>query len=143
MATGCQTIRFDTAASLARISVQLRPEVTVLKKSDLVATLSEETGISKRLAKEAVDLFFEMMAKALERGERIEIRGFGSFRVHNYNGYRGRNPRTGHSVEVLPKRLPLFRQSRLVDIDEDSEKSLGDDSLSEERDSLINPFTGE
>ena len=90
-----------------------------VKKSDLVTTLADETGISKRLSKEAVDAFFELMAKALERGERIEIRGFGSFRVHKYNGYRGRNPRTGDSVDVLPKRLPLFRQSRILDIVDD------------------------
>lgn len=87
-----------------------------MKKSDLVESLAREMGISKRLAKEVVDAFFEMKANALQRGERIEIRGFGSFRVHKYNGYRGRNPRTGDSVEVLPKRLPLFRQSRLLDV---------------------------
>ncbi|RMF15723.1 MAG: integration host factor subunit beta [Candidatus Dadabacteria bacterium] len=90
-----------------------------MKKSDLVTALADEMGISKRMAKEAVDLFFEMMTRSLERGERIEIRGFGSFRVHRYNGYRGRNPRTGETVDVLPKRLPLFRQSRLLEVDED------------------------
>ncbi len=94
-----------------------------MKKSDLVAALADEAGISKRMAKEAVDLFFENMARALERGERIEIRGFGSFRVHDYNGYRGRNPRTGEAVDVLPKRLPLFRQSRLLEIEETNEDS--------------------
>lgn len=85
-----------------------------MKKSDLVEALAAEMGISKRLAKEAVDLFFQKMSQSLERGERIEIRGFGSFRVHHYDGYRGRNPRTGEAVDVLPKRLPLFRQSRLL-----------------------------
>ena len=87
-----------------------------MKKSDIVSALADDTGISKRLSKEAVDLFFEMMVRSLERGERIEIRGFGSFRVHEYKGYRGRNPRKGESVDVLPKRLPLFRQSRLLDV---------------------------
>ena len=91
-----------------------------MKKSDLVTALAEEMGISKRMAKEAVDLFFEVMTRSLERGDRIEIRGFGSFRVHRYNGYRGRNPRTGETVDVLPKRLPLFRQSRLLEVDDDS-----------------------
>ena len=87
-----------------------------MKKSDLVERLAEEMDVSKRVAKEAVDLFFETMARVLERGERIEIRGFGSFRVHHYSGYEGRNPRTGEAVDVLPKRLPLFRQSKLIDV---------------------------
>lgn len=93
-----------------------------MKKSDLVERLAEEMEISKRLAKEVVDLFFETMARVLERGERIEIRGFGSFRVHHYSGYEGRNPRTGEAVDVLPKRLPLFRQSKLIEIPQPDER---------------------
>lgn len=63
---------------------------------------------------------FETMARALAEGDRIEIRGLGAFRVHEYNGYEGRNPRTGERVDVLPKRLPLFRPSRLLDPDGDA-----------------------
>lgn len=91
-----------------------------MKKSDLVEALAAEAGLPRRVAKEAVDLFFESLVQALEQGERIEIRGFGSFRVHEYRGYEGRNPRTGERVDVLPKRLPLFRQSRLLEVDDEA-----------------------
>ena len=49
------------------------------------------------------------MVKALERGEGIEIRGFGSFTVRKYKAYEGRNPRTGETVHVAEKRLPFFK----------------------------------
>ena len=45
----------------------------------------------------------------MRRGERIEIRGFGSFEIRHYRAYEGRNPRTGEAVEVRPKRLPFFK----------------------------------
>jgi len=90
-----------------------------MNKSDLVAKLAAEHGISKRLAKQVVDLIFEAMAKAMVDGERIELRGFGSMRLHQYAGYRGRNPRTGEPVDVLPKRLPLFRQSKMMEVKPD------------------------
>ena len=49
------------------------------------------------------------MENSLKSGERIEIRGFGSFEIRNYKAYEGRNPRTGNPVEVQPKRLPFFK----------------------------------
>lgn len=86
-----------------------------MKKSDLVASLAERMDVPRKVAKEAVDAVFESMTRALAAGNRIEIRGLGAFRVHEYDGYDGRNPRTGERVEVLPKRLPLFRPSRLLE----------------------------
>jgi integration host factor subunit beta len=56
-----------------------------------------------------VNCVFEAMTVALERGEGIEIRGFGSFTVRSYKPYNGRNPRTGKSVPVPEKRLPFFK----------------------------------
>ena len=95
-----------------------------LKKSDLVATLSEETGISKRLAKEAVDIFFEMMSKSLERGDRIEIRGFGSFSLHYRSPRTGRNPKTGDSVQLSGKYVPHFKPGKELreQVDESKEE---------------------
>ena len=49
------------------------------------------------------------MKQALVNGERIEIRGFGSFSIREYDGYDGRNPKTGEKVKVAPKRLPFFK----------------------------------
>ncbi len=56
-----------------------------------------------------INAIFDCMEASLRRGERIEIRGFGSFEIRNYRAYEGRNPRTGSSVSVKPKRLPFFK----------------------------------
>ena len=56
-----------------------------------------------------MNLVFNEMANALARGDRVEIRGFGSFKVKYYDGYAGRNPKTGKRIEVKPKKLPFFK----------------------------------
>src|SRR5881227_2166234 len=56
-----------------------------------------------------VNCIFDSMEESLKRGERIEIRGFGSFEIRHYKAYEGRNPRTGDPVGVQPKRLPFFK----------------------------------
>ena len=81
-------------------------------KAELIIKVSKKENILVYAARTIVDLFFEAMKEALERGERVEIRGFGSFRVKSYKGYRGRNPRTGEIVDVPPKRLPFFKVGR-------------------------------
>ncbi len=80
-----------------------------MNKADLITRLSEKENIPSRIAKVIVDLLFDAMKEALSRGERIEIRGFASFIMRNYEGYKGRNPKTGKTVEVPPKRLPFFK----------------------------------
>ena len=54
-------------------------------------------------------MFFDDMTQALIKGDRVEIRGFGSFKMKAYKGYTGRNPRSGVKTEVKPKRLPFFK----------------------------------
>ena len=81
-------------------------------KAELIIKVSKKKNIPVYAARTIVDLFFEAMKEALERGERVEIRGFGSFRVKSYKGYKGRNPRTGEIVDVPPKRLPFFKVGR-------------------------------
>jgi integration host factor subunit beta len=56
-----------------------------------------------------VDTIFDCLEQALRRGERIEIRGFGSFEIRSYKAYQGRNPKTGVPVSVREKRLPFFK----------------------------------
>lgn len=56
-----------------------------------------------------VGIFFDSIKKSLMDGDRVEIRGFGSFKIKDYGSYAGRNPRTGQRVAVLSKRLPFFR----------------------------------
>ena len=78
-------------------------------KSDLIEQLSEHLKLQRSKAEQLVNTVFDTMVAALQRGERIEIRGFGSFEVRDYKGYEGRNPRTGEPVHVQPKRLPFFK----------------------------------
>jgi len=80
-----------------------------MTKSDLIDVLCETQKIPKGRAELLVQTVFESMEAALKRGERIEIRGFGSFELRSYRPYEGRNPRTGVRVSVQPKRLPFFK----------------------------------
>jgi integration host factor subunit beta len=80
-----------------------------MTKSDLIEKLAERLKLPKGKAETIVNTIFESMESALARGERIEIRGLGSFEVRSYKAYEGRNPRTGEPVGVQPKRLPFFK----------------------------------
>jgi len=80
-----------------------------MNKLDLIATLKNETELTKSEAAAVVDLFFNEMANALADGDRVEIRGLCSFFVKEYKSYQGRNPMTGESVKVAPKKLPFFK----------------------------------
>lgn len=80
-----------------------------MNKSELVERLAERAKITKKRAEQVVNLVFDQMAQALKRGERIEIRGFGSFTSKSYDAYTGRNPRTGETIHVPAKRLPFFK----------------------------------
>src|SRR5438477_9662419 len=80
-----------------------------MTKSDLIDLLCETQKMPKGRAELLVNVIFDSMEASLRRGERIEIRGFGSFEIRNYRAYEGRNPRTGSAVNVKPKRLPFFK----------------------------------
>jgi integration host factor subunit beta len=80
-----------------------------MNKADLADALSEANGLTKTEAKVIVDTFFNEMVETLARGERVEIRGFCSFYVKQYKPYIGRNPKTGETVQISPKKLPYFK----------------------------------
>jgi integration host factor subunit beta len=80
-----------------------------MTKSELIEAVAERTKITKSRAELVVNCVFDAMTAALERGEGIEIRGYGSFTVRSYKPYDGRNPRTGNQVSVPSKRLPFFK----------------------------------
>ena len=83
-----------------------------MNKSELIQKLAEQCNLSTDDAKLCVDIFVDQMRKALLDGDRIEIRGFGSFKMKEYQGYTGRNPKTGEIVQVKPKRMPFFRAGK-------------------------------
>ncbi|MCK6507015.1 integration host factor subunit beta [Myxococcota bacterium] len=83
-----------------------------MTKSDLIELLAARQNVNRRTAEEVVNTVFEAMQQALVDGDRIEIRGFGSFKVRSYQGYVGRNPKTGQEIQVEPKHLPVFKVSK-------------------------------
>lgn len=80
-----------------------------MNKSDLVNLLAEKIKQPRKKAEDVVNLIFDSMTNTLATGGRIEIRGFGSFVNKEYGSYTGRNPRTGESIQVKPKKLPFFK----------------------------------
>jgi integration host factor subunit beta len=80
-----------------------------MNKSDLVEILSVRFSLSLKKSEDVVNTIVDAMISALKSGERIEIRGFGSFVVNDYRAYMGRNPKTGEPIEVKPKKLPFFK----------------------------------
>jgi integration host factor subunit beta len=80
-----------------------------MNKGDLIEALKRKNGFTREKAERVIDLFFGEMTNALVKGDRVEIRGFGSIFVKQYGSYQGRNPKTGESVTVKSKRLPFFR----------------------------------
>jgi len=82
-----------------------------MTKADLVEEISKETGLSKKDTGIIVNLIIENITRALAEGEKVELRGFGSFKVKSRKARRARNPRTGASVDVPAKLVPYFKAS--------------------------------
>jgi integration host factor subunit beta len=81
-------------------------------RSGLVQLIGKKNKIEMLRAELVVEAIFDSLKSALQRGERVEIRGLGSFHVRSYKGYQGRNPKTGEAIQVKPKLLPYFKPSK-------------------------------
>lgn len=80
-----------------------------MTKSELIDAIAGRAELTKSRAELLVNCVFDAMTDSLQRGEGIEIRGFGSFTIRHYKPYTGRNPRTNRPVPVGPKKLPFFK----------------------------------
>jgi len=80
-----------------------------MNKSQLIDVIADRINIPRKRAEDVINLIFDAMVEAMVKGDRIEIRGLGSFVVKEYGAYTGRNPRSGESIEVKPKKLPFFK----------------------------------
>ena len=80
-----------------------------LTKADMAERLFEELGINKREAKELVEIFFEEIRGALERGRQVKLSGFGNFDLRDKNQRPGRNPKTGEEIPITARRVVTFR----------------------------------
>ena len=81
-------------------------------KAALVEEVSRAADLTKKHAEVIVDAVFRSIITALHRGEKIELRGFGSFRLRQREPRKGRNPKTGDRVDVPPKRVPYFKPGK-------------------------------
>lgn len=83
-----------------------------LTKADIANRLFEEIGLTKREAKEIVELFFQQICDALSKGQQVKISGFGNFELHDKNERPGRNPKTGEMIPVSARRVVTFRSGQ-------------------------------
>ena len=83
-----------------------------LTKAALIEEVADVAGLTKKRAEIIVDTVFGGIVEALHRGEKVELRGFGSFRLRRREPHRGRNPRTGDRVDVPSKRIAYFTPSK-------------------------------
>jgi integration host factor subunit beta len=80
-----------------------------MNKTDLIEALAAKEKLTGKMAIEITNMIFNGFTDTLKKGDRIKIRGFGSFSVREYKPYTGRNPKTGKNVDVQPKKLPFFK----------------------------------
>jgi len=80
-----------------------------MTKADLITVIADKLKFPRARAELLIDVVFDCMQQSMSRGEKIEMRGFGSFTVRQYRAYNGRNPGTGAIVKVTPKRLAFFK----------------------------------
>lgn len=83
-----------------------------MTKADLVEKVSEEAEMTKKDAEQLVEIVFDSIVGSLNKGEKIELRGFGSFRVRERNARKGRNPKTGAAVNIPAKRVAYFKPGK-------------------------------
>ncbi|MDP9146798.1 MAG: integration host factor subunit beta [Acidobacteriota bacterium] len=83
-----------------------------MTKADLIEQVLRISEIQRKDSETIVETIFESIIDALQKGDKIEIRGFGSFRTRQRQGRIGRNPKTGAKVEVPPKKIPFFKPSK-------------------------------
>lgn len=83
-----------------------------MTKADLVERVAREAEMTKKDAEQLVEIIFESIVGSLNKGEKIELRGFGSFRVRERDARKGRNPKTGESVNIPAKRVAYFKPGK-------------------------------
>jgi len=85
-----------------------------MTKADIVSSVYEKVGFSKKEAVGVVETIFDILKEALERGEKVKISGFGNFVVRNKRARRGRNPQTGDDIEISSRKILTFKPSQVL-----------------------------
>jgi len=100
------------AAGAAPVRRRRQPVAESMTKAELVEEVSRVSDLTKKHSEVIVDTVFKSIVDALQRGEKIELRGFGSFRLRRREPRKGRNPKTGDRVDVPPKQVPYFKPGK-------------------------------
>src|ERR671937_1359710 len=88
---------------------QSRARMATMTKAELIDEVSKLSNLTKKETETIVNTVFDNITDALAKGDKVELRGFGSFRIRHRNSRKGRNPKTGSSVNVPQKRVPFFK----------------------------------
>jgi len=83
-----------------------------MNKAEFIKTFAQAKNLKTEDVGDIVDSFFDCLKATMLDGDRVEIRGFGTFQIRDYKGFTGRNPKSGENVEVAPKKLPYFRPGK-------------------------------
>lgn len=102
----------------------------VMTKAELVDEVARVVQVTKKQAENIVNIVFDSIVESLRAGQKIELRGFGSFRLRSRKSRTGRNPKTGEKVEVPSKKIPYFKPGK--ELKELINKTLGEGTASEE-----------
>lgn len=85
-----------------------------MTKSDIVETVYQNVGFTKKRAAEVVNLILDSMKTALEDGDKVKISGFGNFEIRNKDARKGRNPQTGAEITITERRVLTFKPSQVL-----------------------------
>jgi integration host factor subunit beta len=90
----------------------MEARLMTMTKADLVEMVADSSDLPRKQADEVVQVILDSIIAALSRGEKVELRGFGSFRIRRRGERNGRNPKTGDRVHVPPKKIPYFKPGK-------------------------------
>ncbi len=114
-----------------------------MTKAELVEDVARAAELTKKDAERLVEIVFESIIDTLNQGEKIELRGFGSFRVRERGARRGRNPKTGDPVDIPAKRVPYFKPGKelkeLINEDENGAGGTGEAAPGDPPDPDVRP----
>ena len=85
-----------------------------MNKAELIATVAEKTGLSKKDSEKAINAAFDSITAALVGGEKVQLVGFGAFEVKERNARIGRNPKTKEEIEIPATRVPVFKAGKVL-----------------------------
>jgi integration host factor subunit alpha len=85
-----------------------------MTKADIVETIYEKIGFSRKESAEIVDLVFDLLKETLEGGNKVKISGFGNFVVREKRSRKGRNPQTGEEIQISARRVLTFKPSQVL-----------------------------